>query len=210
MEKNELIESLLTARECGERPVAERGANLWDANLRDANLWGADLRDANLRDANLRDADLRGADLRGANLRNANLRNANLRGANLWDADLRGANLRDANLRGVNLWGANLRDVNLWGANGGILQVTGLHPYQAVMVPTVQGWWLRIGCWQGTTQGLRDLIAKDSGWPEAHGDQITTRRPLLNALADMCDLHAANHKDALDAVMERWGTEKEN
>ena len=28
MEKNELIESLLTARECGERPVAERGADL--------------------------------------------------------------------------------------------------------------------------------------------------------------------------------------
>ena len=155
MEKNELIESLLTARERGERPVAE---------------WGADLR---------------GADLRGANLR----------GANLWGANLRGANLRDANLRG---------------ANGGILQVTGLHPYQAVMVPTVQGWWLRIGCWQGTTQGLRDLIAKDSGWPEAHGDQITTRRPLLTALADMCDLHAANHEDALDAVMKQRGTEREN
>ena len=132
-------------------------------------------------------------------------RDANLRDADLWDANLRGANLRGADLRDANLWGANLRD-----ANGGILQVTGLHPYQAVMVPTVQGWWLRIGCWQGTTQGLRDLIAKDSGWPEAHGDQITTRRPLLNALADMCDLHAANHKDALDAVMERWGTEKEN
>ena len=160
MEKNELIESLLTARERGERPVAE---------------WGADLRGADLRDANLRDANLRGADLRGANL-----------------------------------WGADLWDANLWGANGGILQVTGLHPYQAVMVPTVQGWWLRIGCWQGTTQGLRDLIAKDSGWPEAHGDQITTRRPLLNILADMCDLHAANHKDDLNAVMERWSNEKEN
>ena len=170
MKKNELIESLRTARDRGERPMAELDADLWGANLRDANL---------------RDADLWGADLR--------------------DADLRDADLRDANLRDANLWGANLR-----GANGGILQVTGLHPYQAVMVPTVQGWWLRIGCWQGTTQGLRDLIAKDSGWPEAHGDQITTRRPLLNALADMCDLHAANHKDALDAVMERWGTEKEN
>ena len=195
MEKNELIESLLTARERGERPVAERGANLRGANLRDANLWAADLRGANLWGANLWGANLRGANLRDANLRYANLRDANLRDANLWDANLRGANLRGA---------------NLWGANGGILQVTGLHPYQAVMVPTVQGWWLRIGCWQGTTQGLRDLIAKDSGWPEAHGDQITTRRPLLNALADMCDLHAANHKDALDAVMERWGTEKEN
>ena len=185
MKKNELIESLRTARDRGERPMAEldanlRGANLRGANLRDANLWDADLRDADLRDANLRDADL-------------------------WDADLRDANLRGANLRGANLRGANLRD-----ANGGVLQVTGLHPYQAVMVPTVQGWWLRIGCWQGTTQGLRDLIAKDDGWPEATGGEIAARRPLLNALADMCDLHAANHKDALDAVMERWGTEKEN
>ena len=165
MAKNELIESLRTARERGERPVAERYANLGYANLGYADL----------RDANLGYADLGYADLRGANLR---------------DADLRGADLRDA--------------------NGGILQVTGLHPYQAVMVPTVQGWWLRIGCWQGTTQGLRDLVAKDDGWPEAHGEQITARRPLLNILADMCDLHAANHKDDLNAVMERWGTEKEN
>ena len=155
MDKNELIESLRTARARHEQPTAE-----WGANLRGADLWGA----------NLRGADLRGADLRGANLRGA----------------------------------------NLWGANGGILQVTGLHPYQAVMIPTVQGWWLRIGCWQGTTQGLRDLIAKDEGWPEAHGDQITARRPLLNVLADMCDLHAANHEDALDAVMKQWGNEKEN
>lgn len=185
MDKNELIESLRTARARHEQPTAERGANLWDANLRDADL----------RDANLWGADLWGADLWGANLRDASLRDANLWDADLWGADLRGADLR----------GANLRD-----ANGGILQVTGLHPYQAVMVPTVQGWWLRIGCWQGTTQGLRDLIAKDEGWPEAHGDQITARRPLLNVLADMCDLHAANHEDALDAVMKQWGNEKEN
>ena len=190
MKKNELIESLRTARDRGERPMAERDADLWGADL-----WGANLRDANLRDANLRDANLRDANLRDADLRDADLRDADLRDADLW-----GANLRDADL-----WVADLRD-----ANGGVLQVTGLHPYQAVMVPTVQGWWLRIGCWQGTTQGLRDLIAKDDGWPEAHGDQVTTRRPLLNALADMCDLHAASHKDALDTVMERWGSEKEN
>lgn len=142
---------------------------------------------------------------RGADLRDANLRDANLRGADLRDADLRDADLRDADLRD-----ADLRGADLWGANGGILQVTGLHPYQAVMVPIVQGWWLRIECWEGTTQGLRDLIAKDDGWPEAQGDQITARRPLLNVLADMCDLHAANHQDALDAVMEWWGADKEN
>ena len=127
-----------------------------------------------------------------------------------WGADLRGANLRGADLRGANLWGADLRGANLWGADGGILQVTGLHPYQAVLVPTVQGWWLRVGCWQGTTRGLRDLIAKDDGWPEAHREQIEARRPLLSVLADMCDLHATNHQDALDSVMKRWGNEKEN
>ena len=200
MKKNELIESLRTARDRGERPMAERGADLRGADLRDADLWGADLWGANLWGADLWGADLWGANLRDADLRDADLRGADLRGADLWGADLWGADLRDADLRD-----ANLRD-----ANGGILQVTGLHPYQAVMVPTMQGWWLRIGCWQGTTQGLRDLIAKDDGWPEAHGEQITARRPLLNALADMCDLHAASHKDALDTVMERWGSEKEN
>lgn len=178
--KELLIEALRTARSRGERPTVEPYTDLSGANLRRADLRGANLLGANLRDADLRDADLRGADL--------------------WDAYLSGANL----------WEADLSGANLWEASGGILQVTGLHPYQAVMVPTVQGWWLRIGCWEGTTQALRDLIAKDYGWPEAYGDQITARRPLLNVLADMCDLHATNHKNALDTVIARWGTDKEN
>lgn len=128
---------------------------------------------------------------------------ANLRGANLREANLVGADLVGADLWGADLWGADLRD-----AVGGILQVTGLHPYQAVMVPTVKGWRVRIGCWEGTTSDLRDLIAQDHGWPEATGDQITARRPLLAALADLCDLHAANHKDDLSAVMRRWGNKE--
>ena len=117
----------------------------------------------------------------------------------------RGADLRVADLSGADLSGADLRSVT-----GGVLQVTGLHPYQAVMVPTAQGWRMQIGCWRGTVRELRDMIAKDYGWPEARGDQVAARRPLLAALADLCDLHAANHKEALDAVMKRWGNNKEN
>ncbi|WP_275951674.1 pentapeptide repeat-containing protein [Gordonia sihwensis] len=158
------------------------------------NLRGADLRGANLSYANLRYANLWDADLRYADLRGANLRGANLSGAGLWGADLRGANLRGANLSGAGLWGADP-----------ILSVTGLPSGHAILTPTVSGWALSVGCWTGTIDGLRTLIAQDDGWPEAEGDQIAVRRPMLAALADMCEVWAADRQWALDAVIEKWG-----
>ena len=150
-------------------------------------------------------ADFRGADFRKEDFQGANFRDSDFRDATLWGANLQHADFRGANLLEADFWGADLR-----GVKGGILQVTGLHPHhQAIMVPTTDGWLLRIGCWQGTTQGLRDLIAKDDGWPSARGEQITQRRPLLASLADMCDAHAAAHTAELYAVIAKWGT-KEN
>ena len=148
--------------------------------------------------------DLRGADLRGANLRYADLRGADLRGADLRGANLRGADLRGANLRYANLRGANLQYADLSGADP-ILSVTGLPSGHAILTPTVSGWALRVGCWTGTIDGLRTLIAQDDGWPEAEGDQIAVRRPMLAALADMCEVWAADRQWALDAVIEKWG-----
>lgn len=133
-----------------------------------------------------------------ASLAGANLRYANLAGANLGGADLRGANLY-----GANLCGANLRYADLGYADGGILQVTGLHPYQAYMVPTTEGWTLTVGCWTGTTTELRELITGDD-WPEAAGAEQDRRRPILTALADLCDTHATYHADALKAVQDNW------
>lgn len=53
---------------------------------------------------------------------------------------------------------------------------------------------------------LDQLIALDTGWPEATGDRIAVRRPMLSALADMCEAWAAPRQDALAAVVEKWGT----
>ena len=160
MTKDELIESLTSARAEGCKPEAA-GANLWDA----------DLRNANLRNANLREADLRGADLSGANLREADL--------------------RDANLWGVDLWGG--------------FRHIGLPSGEVTMVPTVNGWHVRVGCWEGTRDDLRELVAKDEDWPEASGDEIVHRRPgLLDVLALM-DTHAVYHDNKLQAVIEKWG-----
>ncbi|MGV4377966.1 pentapeptide repeat-containing protein [Trueperella pyogenes] len=191
----------------GERITAEilRGVlsldTLWGADLRHANLWGA-----NLWGANLWGADLRHANLWGANLWGANLWGANLWGANLWGANLRGANLRGANLWGANLWGADLRGANLQNnTSGSILQIFGLYPYPAVLTPTPEGWQLRVGCWTGTVAGLRDLAALDDGWPEATGEEIVRRRPLLYAIADMCDAHIANHAGLIEELAEKWG-----
>jgi hypothetical protein len=172
-----------------------RDANLRDANLRDADLLGADLRKANLWRADLSGADLRGAYLTGANLRGANLLGANLGKANLWRADLRGAYLRGAYLTGANLGGVD------WDG----LQITGLPSGQIVLIPTPDGWELRVGCWAGTIDGLRTLIAQDDGWPEAEGDEITRRRPGLQAALALIDAHIALHPNVINQLKTKWG-----
>ena len=169
-----------------------------------ANLYGANLYRADLREANLRWADLREADLREANLRWADLREANLSGANLYGADLCEADLSGADLYGADLREANLRWADLRGALGGLLAIDGLPSGGARLTPTPDGWSLRVGCWVGTPDTLRDLIA-GTDWPEAHGTERARRRPGLAALADLCDAHAAAHPDLVPALAEKWG-----
>ena len=203
-----------------------RGANLTGVNLRGANLGGADLRgadlsDANLRAANLRGADLRGADLTVANLRAANLRGANLTGANLTWANLRAADMTDANLRGANLGGANLSDADLTGANltganlrganltwaasaARILHLEGLPSGETIFMPTPGGWYLTVGCWEGNLEDLKNLIASDEGWPEARGAEVARRRPLLQAVAALCEAHVGLYPTVIDELAEKW------
>ncbi|MHC9561576.1 pentapeptide repeat-containing protein [Corynebacterium diphtheriae] len=110
---------------------------------------------------------LRGANLRGADLRGANFQGADLRGATLWGADLRFADLRDANLRGATLRGANLRGANLYNCIWDGLQITQFPYGQVILTPTGKGWWMSIGCWDGTPEELKTLISKDEGGIEA-------------------------------------------
>ncbi len=137
--------------------------------------------------------------LHGANLYGANLHRANLYGANLYGADLYGANLRGADLYGANLYGANLREA-------GILHIDGLPSGSATLIPDPDGWVLEIGCWRGTITELREMIARDDGWPEAVGAQIVERRPMLAALADMADAWAAVNQLLLERVRKLHGT----
>ena len=170
------------------------------ADLTDADLWRADLTGANLSGANLTDANLAGADLTDANLWGARLTDANLAGANLW-----GANLTDADLWRADLTDANLRNTNLGGADWNGLQITGLPSGQIVLTPTPVGWGLRIGCWAGTIDGLRTLIAQDEGWPEAEGDEITRRRPGLQAALALIDAHIAMRPNVINELKTKWG-----
>ena len=186
MTRDEVLRIVREAQGRGERP----------------NLLGANLSEANLSEANLN----------GANLRRANLIWANLYGANLCGADLCGADLSEADLRGANLNGANLRWANLYGARGEVLAIDGLPSGPVRLIPTLDGWSLRIGCWgDGTaTYGpaaLRDLIA-GTDWPEAEGDEQDRRRPGLAAVADLCDAHAAANPDLIADLAKRWGTGK--
>jgi len=169
-------------------PSANAVARAWNAAGRE---W-ADLSFANLRSANLGFADLSFADPRSADLRSANLRSANLSSANLRSANLRSANLRFANLSSTSC-----------------LSVTGLPSGHAILAPLPTGWRLTVGCWSGTITELRELITRDEGWPETEGDQIIARRPMLAALADMCDAWVVDNTDILGRVQETWTPEGE-
>jgi hypothetical protein len=202
-----------------------RGANLHsaylrDANIPEANLWRADLRGADLRGANLRGTDLRCADLQGANLRDANIQEANLRDAvilgaylqdaNLQNTDLRGANLRGAYLRDTIILGANLQGAYLQGANlqdiGGLtMQLRGMPSGELILFPRPDGWWLYVGCWEGTPGDLRELVAADDKWPEAEGAEIARRRPYLEAALSLIDLHIAAHPGVIESLAQKWG-----
>jgi hypothetical protein len=184
-------------RTCAGRACT--GRTCTRADLRGASLYGADLREADLRWA-----DLRWADLSGANLSGASLYGADLFGASLYAADLRGANLSGASLYGADLVGASLSGANLYGA--GILHVEGLPSGSSTLIPEPDGWVLQIGCWRGTTTELREMIARDDGWPEANPAQIVERRPMLAALADMADAWAAANPHLLERVQELHGT----
>ena len=213
MTRAEVVRIVREARERGERANLRRanlrGANLSWADLRGANLRGANLRGANLSWADLSWANLSWADLRGANLRGANLRRANLSWADLsWDdlsgADLSGANLRRANLSGANLSWADLSWANLSEAIGGVLAIDGLPSGSTRLAPTPDGWALSVGCWVGTVEALRTLIA-GTDWPEARGEEQDRRRPGLAALADLCDAHIAAWPDLVPGLAKQWG-----
>ena len=183
--------------------AAKAKADLSGADLRGADLSGADLRWANLREADLRGADLSGANLREADLREADLRWADLRWADLREADLSGADLRWANLREADLRGADLSEAS----SRVVLAVRGLPSGPVEFKPTPDGWRISIGCWrEHTTDELRALIAKDTGWPEATGAHVTARRPMLAAVADLCDAWAADRADVLAEIVAKWAT----
>ncbi len=128
--------------------------------------------------------------------------------ANLWGANLRDADLRDADLRDANLWGANLRDANLWGANlrdAGIVGLGETPSGGGVLFPTYKGWIMQVGCWCGSPDDLRALIAKDDGWTEETGDEVKRRRPYLEAVLIHVDLITAEKADLIPALAEKWG-----
>ncbi|MDU7718347.1 MAG: pentapeptide repeat-containing protein [Cutibacterium avidum] len=197
MNREDVLQIIREAHDWDEVPDLRR-ANLRRADLRRADLRAANLAGADLYGANLCGANLTGVDLHGADLRAANLRGSDLDGANLGVADLRDANLRGANLTGAGMWGANLHLTSWEG-----LAIDGIHPYRCLLVPTPYGWTVIIGCWAGTVDELRDMIAGDD-WPESTGDEITRLRPRLAAFCDLCDADIAAHPGVIDDLTARW------
>lgn len=113
--------------------------------------------------------------------------------------------LQGANLWGANLWGAGLRGANLLNCDFAGLQITETPSGQVALIPTCDGWWMQVGCWEGTPEELKALIAQDEGWPEARGEEILRRRPYLEAVLALCEVHMADHTQVIDDLKAKWG-----
>ena len=87
---------------------------------------------------------------------------------------------------------------------------TAKHSAVMIVTPEIAANWLQYntGNRNLSTQSV-ELITRDEGWPEAEGDQIIARRPMLAALADMCDAWAVDNTDILGRVQETWTPEGE-
>lgn len=221
MTREQIAEIISDARATSDK-LNPRGADLTNLDLSNMDLFDMDLRDVDLSGSNMSGTNLRCADLAYAKLHRTNLRYADLAYANLYNAtptkaDLSDTNLRYTNMYGAELTGADLRraymhDTNLTSADLSStkmcgLFIDGLPSGRLIFNPTPEGWHLYIGCWEGTIQELRAMIAGDDGWPEARGEEITVRRPMLETMAAACEAYAAAHPDALDEVREtadRW------
>ena len=188
-------------REDVERIIAEAREQGARPDLSGLDLSNLDLSNLDLSCLNLSKSNLSRSNLSLSNMSECDLSDADLSWSNMSGTVLCGSRLRGSNLRWVDLNGADLRWINWDG-----LLVEGLHPhYRRLLVPEPEGWWVLIGCWEGTVEELRDLIAKDEGWPEARGSEILQRRPLLSVFADLCDAYAAMKPGVIEALAERWG-----
>lgn len=144
-------------------------------------------------------AEYKAPDLRGADMSGADLLGADLRGADLRDVDLRSANLRGADLRF-----ANLRSANLYNCIRDGLQIT-QPPYgQVILTPTCKGWWMSIGCWDGTPEELKTLISKDEGGIEA-GDENHLPCSYLEAVFALCEAYMKDNAKIIEDLKPQWG-----
>ena len=109
----------------------------------------------------------------------------------------------DADLRDIVVSPSQLAAVRWDG-----LTMIGLPSGNAALIPTADGWNLRVGCWSGTVEELRTIARSDDpdDWPEATEDDIPERRPSLLILADLCDDHIQRHTYAIADLIDRWGT----
>lgn len=188
-----------------------RGANLSGCDFTEAEFPAADLERANLSGATLHSAYLAGGNLVNTDLSNtscyrANLSGTDLAGARLFCTNLACASLTRAYLRGTDLRYANVHRALLTRAVWDGLQVGPLPSGPAAVVPTSAGWEIRVGCWRGTLGELETLIAQDDGWPEAEGEEIKRRRPILKAFIALAKTHIEDHPGVIRNLAKRWGS----
>ena len=178
------FECEITAEIAGQSYGLQLGFAVKKAFEAHANLAGAYLADANLAGAYLA-----GANLAGANLAHANLAHANLAHAYLADANLADANLADANLLHANLAGANLAD-----ANGKKLTLVGQRPVlqmgplgsrcaQLSAYLTVEGVYVRTGCFFGSLERFREAVRDAHGAMGLHAEEYAAAIVMIERYA---------------------------
>lgn len=171
--------------------------------MRGANLHGANLANANLEDAYLGGANLECADLSSANLQGANLEAVNLWGANLSDANLTRVYLADSFIWKANLTGASLLNSNMLGVHWRGLRIDGLPYHQLTLVPTPNGWDIRINFWHGNLEQLRASIEAKEVCLADRIDE-SKHRSYLKTMLKMCEVYMEDHANHIEELKEKW------
>lgn len=194
---------------------ALRGIDLTNADLSNITLTGVDLYDACLDGANLNNATFCRVDLTSSSMRYIEAYGVRFSACRLYGADFSESSLdtvgfvscdfgecsfEDARLIDVIFAGGDLSDSRFTRTALSRTHFFVGHPPSEVfttitpsgrvnLVPTPNEWELTVGCWRGSIEDLRALADGDDDWPEARGEEREARRPVLRALADLCEAH---------------------
>lgn len=218
--REDVISILETARENGDKP------DFREKDLSFLDLSNLDFSQANMKKANLHRTNLSSCIMKAVNLAEANMSQTYLPYTDLSESDMEKVNLSEATVLETNMswayfYGANLEgirwyDNDLRGQHWDGLVIDNLPTGRIILFPTPSGWIVTTMYWSGTLDEMRDLLEKDSEWPESlaveeEPDLMTEEDEMrlptaaqLEAVLALCDAFIEGRKDVVPKLRKYW------